>query len=342
MFFQRPKISEYILARLVTACVMLVAIFSFFVFLSFGGHQVVYLTIFALILTLLAFILIVYRGAKKIERELSIINQYLANLEEIDSVDYETNFFAKEFEQINQNLIKVLKKAKKREEIKQRYNAKLKLKNNQRSDMISALAHEFRNPIAAIMGYAQTLIEDRGISPQIQEKFLLKIYNNGQAIESLLARLILWNKFESKEAQLHLSSVDLYTLAKDAIVSLKEKYKDREITLLGEETMVSIDRTLIEIVLKNLIENGLKYSKEEVLVKIGKSGVFVEDKGVGIPKEHIDKVTKKFYRSREHSWDNSMGLGLSIVKTILAMHGTQLEIKSEPDKGSVFSFVLPH
>jgi len=341
VFFKRPTISEYILARLVTVLVLLVVIFGLFLILSFGFQKIVILTIIATIVALGIFVVIVYRGAKKIERELSTINLYLANIEEIDSVDYETNFFAKEFEQINQNLIKVLKKAKKREEIKQRYNAKLKLKNSQRSDMISALAHEFRNPIAAIMGYAQTLIEDHEIPPKLQEKFLTKIYNNGQTIESLLARLILWNKFESKEAQLHLSSVDLYALAQGVITSLKEKYKEREIILEGEETIASIDRTLMEIVLKNLIENGLKYSKDEVRVKIGKSGIFIEDKGVGIPQEHIDKVTKKFYRSREHSWDNSMGLGLSIVKTILAMHNTQLHIQSVPNEGSVFSFVLP-
>ena len=93
-------------------------------------------------------------------------------------------------------------------------------------------------------------------------------------------------------------------------------------------------------VFKNLIENALKYSKDKVTVTIDSPRISVEDKGVGIAPKDIDKVTKKFYRSGEHNWDNSMGLGLSIVKTILTLHHTKLEIESELNKGSVFSFIL--
>jgi signal transduction histidine kinase len=86
------------------------------------------------------------------------------------------------------------------------------------------------------------------------------------------------------------------------------------------------------------MENALKYSKDEVVVKIDAGKVSVTDKGTGISSSDISKVTKKFYRSGTHSWDNSMGLGLSIVKSILALHGTELEIVSEEEKGSTFSF----
>jgi signal transduction histidine kinase len=68
--------------------------------------------------------------------------------------------------------------------------------------------------------------------------------------------------------------------------------------------------------------------------------VRVRDYGVGISESDIEKVTKKFYRSGAHNWDNSMGLGLSIVKTILGLHGTSLEIQSKLDEGSTFSFRL--
>ena len=241
---------------------------------------------------------------------------------------------------INQNLIKVLNSAKKREDIKQRYNAKLKLKNRQRGDMISAIAHEFRNPIASIMGYSQTLQDDYDIPKPLQEKFLGKIYNNGNKIESLLSRLILWNKFESVETKLHKSSFDLYALGNEVKHSLEEKYKTREIHIEGESYNVEADRTLIEVVLKNLIENGLKYSKEEVVLQIKDGLISVIDNGVGINEEDIGKVTKKFYRSGTHNWDNSMGLGLSIVKTILSLHQSKLEIESREDKGSTFSFKI--
>jgi signal transduction histidine kinase len=273
------------------------------------------------------------------QKELMLINKYLENLEKIEKMDYKAHFFTQEFEDLNQNLIKVLDSAKKREDIKQRYTAKLKLKNRQRADMISAIAHEFRNPIASIMGYAQTLEEDKEIPQALQEKFLSKIYNNGVKIEALLSRLVLWNQFESGEATLHPSQFDLYTLAQEVTTSLEEKYPQREIVLEGNSHMVEADRTLLEIVLKNLIENALKYSKDEVVVKID-DHISVIDKGAGISSSDITKVTKKFYRSGTHSWDNSMGLGLSIVKSILALHGTELEIESEEEKGSTFSFCI--
>jgi signal transduction histidine kinase len=276
------------------------------------------------------------------QKELNTLNRYLENLETLDGVDYKARFFTQEFEELNKNLIKALKKAKKREDIKQRYNAKLKLKNRQRADMLSAIAHEFRNPIASIMGYSQTLREDSDIPLSLQKKFLEKIYNNGNKIEGLLGRLILWNKFESGEATLHKSTFDIYLLVEEVCRSLEDKYKHRNIRIEGVSCMADADRTLIEVVLKNLIENALKYSKEDVEVTIESNcRVLVRDKGVGISASDIEKVTKKFYRSGTHNWDNSMGLGLSIVKTILGLHGTMLEIKSKLQEGSTFSFILP-
>jgi signal transduction histidine kinase len=96
----------------------------------------------------------------------------------------------------------------------------------------------------------------------------------------------------------------------------------------------------MEVVLKNLIENALKYSKEVVVVRLEEGRVSVADKGVGISDKEIDKVTKKFYRSGTHNWDNSMGLGLSIVKTILSLHKSKLQIESKVDEGSTFSFKI--
>jgi two-component system phosphate regulon sensor histidine kinase PhoR len=155
-----------------------------------------------------------------------------------------------------------------------------------------------------------------------------------------LSRLVLWNKFESGETTLHPSNFDLHTLVEEVKSALQEKYSQREIIIEGGSFYVDADRTLLEIVFKNLIENALKYSKDKVLVKIDSGEISVIDYGLGISSDDISKVTKKFYRSGTHSWDNSMGLGLSIVKKILQLHGTSLEIESEQEKGSTFSFHL--
>jgi len=338
--FHRPHFQEYVMARLVTVAVITFIIFSLLLVVLVPDTNTVLTAVGLIALAFSVFIVNVYRGAQHMQKELVTISNYLKNIEDIDKIEYKTHFFTQEFEDINQNLIKVLNNAKKREDIKQRYNAKLKLKNRQRGDMISAIAHEFRNPIASIMGYSQTLQDDYDIPKPLQEKFLGKIYNNGNKIESLLSRLILWNKFESGEAKLHKSSFDIYALGNEVKLSLEEKYKAREIRIEGSAYIVDADRTLMEVVLKNLMENGLKYSKDEVVLQIKDGLVSIIDKGVGIKEKDLGKVSKKFYRSGTHNWDNSMGLGLSIVKTILSLHDSKLQIQSKEDEGSVFSFKI--
>lgn len=341
MIYNRPNFKEYVMVRLLMLAIILFLILSSALLFLIEDNHSVFLAILFLGIGFGTFVYAIYQGAGRMQKELKVINKYLSQLNKVDEINYKARFFTQEFEDINHNLMKVLKASKKREDIKQRYNAKLKLKNRQRADMISAIAHEFRNPIASIMGYSQTLVDDKSVPIALQEKFLDKIYNNGNKIESLLGRLVLWNKFESGEATLHPSRFNMYQLAEEIKSALREKYPNREIIIEGDsDYTVKADRTLLEVVLKNLMENALKYSKEEIKVFIGESGISVADKGIGISSSDIDKVTKKFYRSGTHSWDNSMGLGLSIVKSILSLHESKLDIVSQENKGSTFSFKL--
>ncbi|SFV71848.1 Two-component system histidine kinase [hydrothermal vent metagenome] len=292
------------------------------------------------ILSLLFILGWLYMVVKSIARELKVVEEYLSGVDIFDKKTPKVQFFTKEFDHINIKLIQLLRKMRKRDKKKRKYTAKIKLKNRQRSDMLSAIAHEFRNPIAAIMGYAQTLNDDEDIPPKLRQRFLSKIYNNGEKIEELLGRLLLWNRFESGEQKLQLSRFDIQPLIVDVALNLEDKYKTRKIFVDDHSLFIRADKALMEIVLKNLIENALKYSNELVEVKIKESRVIVIDRGVGISADNIDKVTKKFFRTQEHSWDNSMGLGLAIVKQILKLHGTLLDIESIEGKGSSFSFLL--
>jgi len=336
--YRRPSLSEYVIARLITLIIFLTFLFSFILIITPDEFKNIYFYITLFIASQIVLLISVYYGTKQISKELQNVEDYLSG-STINS-EITAHFFTREFESINEKLIQILRKIQKKEKHKRKYTAKIKLKNRQRSDMLSAIAHEFRNPIASIMGYSQTLIEDDEIPTGLQIKFLAKIYNNGEKIEELLSRLLLWNRFESGRQKLQLSKFDLKPLAYEMALNLEDKYKNREIVVEGESFVVKADRALMEIVLKNLIENALKYSKEVVMVKFENRRVSVIDQGVGISKENIDKVTKKFFRTDEHSWDNSMGLGLAIVKQILKLHNTVLEIESQEDRGSTFSFVI--
>jgi len=337
--YNRPSLTEYVIARIVTIVILVTVVYSLALVLIPQEYQFVGFHITLFILSQALLVVSVYFGAKRVRKELKNVENYLSGSSDLNKLNSSARFFTQEFENINLKLIKTLRKIKQREQEKRKYTAKIKLKNRQRSDMLSAIAHEFRNPIAAIMGYSQTLTEDEDIPAGLRLKFLGKIYNNGEKIEELLSRLLLWNRFESGKQKLQLSKFDIKPLAREIAVNLEDKYH-REIHVYGDHLEVKADKALIEITLKNLIENALKYSTEAIDVEISNHKILVIDKGVGISAENIEKVTKKFFRTDEHTWDNSMGLGLAIVKQILKLHHTTLKIESKENVGSTFSFEL--
>jgi signal transduction histidine kinase len=327
-------------ARLVTITIFVTIIYSLIIFSVPVEYQTNLFHIGLFILSLFLILFSVHIGAERVKRELKIVENYLSGIDSFNSSNPEAQFFTYEFEQINRKLIQILKKVKRNDSKKRKYTAKIKLKNRQRSDMLSAIAHEFRNPISSIMGYAQTINDDDNIPPALRKKFLTKIYNNGEKVEELLSRLLLWNRFESGEQKLQISKFNIQPLIQDIASNLEYRYKNRRVLVDKRSLTVKADRALIEIVIKNLIENGLKYSKDDVRVKIDKDRVSIIDRGVGISPENIDKVTKRFFRIEEHSWDNSMGLGLAIVKQILKLHNSSLRIKSQENNGSTFYFYI--
>ena len=283
-----------------------------------------------------------YISSIKIRHE---IDKIIANLQQIADKDYRltlSSHFSLEFLEISNYLKKLASKLEKRAKQKRKYTAKIKLISQQRSDVISAISHEFKNPIASIMGYAQTLLDDPNANPQIRERFLGKIVQNGQKISNMIDRLALTTKFENGDFTAQNTTFDLVKLTQEIAQNFREKHSERTIqTELPETYSITADRTMIELVITNLIDNALKYSEDAIVLTLENGALHVKDSGEGIKSEEIEKVTQKFFRSNSHSWDNSMGLGLALVNYILKLHNTTLEIQSSLGVGSDFSFKLP-
>ena len=127
----------------------------------------------------------------------------------------------------------------------------------------------------------------------------------------------------------------------DVVDELTQSYTNREILLKAQKDVrLDVDATLFEVAVKNLIENALKYSEDEVEVVLTNKALLVEDKGIGIAQEELEKITTKFYRVSRNGWDNSLGIGLSLVTHIVRVHGFKLKIESEKAKGSKFSILF--
>jgi len=285
-------------------------------------------------------LIIAYKISQKTRFDILQITRYL---DEISAKNYRAVLkpeYFREFLQISIMLKNLVKKLHNRDKQKRKHTAKLRLINKQQNDILSAISHEFKNPIAAIMGYAETLHDDLNIDPKIREKFLDKILSNTHRVTLMLDRLALSVKLENNDLSIKPTLFDLSTVCLDSISILQAKYPDRSIRYEGTSKTVFADKTMLELVITNLIDNALKYSEEEVSVTLTDTTLRVSDKGIGIAPSELDKITSKFYRVQKNRWDNSMGLGLSIVSYILKLHDSQLQIDSTIGVGSTFGFSL--
>lgn len=285
-------------------------------------------------------LMVSFKISKKIQHDMNEITAYLR---EISEKNYKAAVKPEHFSEflfIALTLKNLAKKLNNRDKQKRKYTARLRLINKQRNDILSALSHEFKNPIASIQGYAETLIDDPNTDKKIQQRFLDKIMQNAKKISSMLDRLSLSIKLENEDLKIKKSTFDLANLAQDVIMNLGKKYKDREIMFTGEPYKIEADKTMIETVLVNLMDNALKYSQENITVSIIDNKLMVIDRGLGIADSDIDKITSKFYRVQKNTWDNSMGLGLAIVTYVLRLHNSTLIIESKEGEGSIFAFDL--
>lgn len=285
-------------------------------------------------------LIIAYNISKKTRYDILQITRYL---DEVSAKNYRAVLkpeYFREFLQISILLKNLVKKLNNRDKQKRKHTAKLRLINKQQNDILSAISHEFKNPIAAIMGYAETLHDDLNIDPKIREKFLDKILSNTHRVTLMLDRLALSVKLENNDLSIKPSFFDISEVCQDSISILQAKYPARSIAYNGISKTVFADKTMIELIITNLIDNALKYSDEEVTLTLSENRLSVSDKGIGIAPSELDKITSKFYRVQKNRWDNSMGLGLSIVSYILKLHDSELRIESTLGIGSTFSFSL--
>lgn len=215
-----------------------------------------------------------------------------------------------------------------------------------REDFVAAFAHELKTPLTAIIGYADML---RSHKMDEEKRFMSAnyIYTEGRRLEAMSFRLL--DIIVTKRQTIEVRSIS----AESLFFYLYDMYaanKNMEFHFTYDDGAVRADSNLIKSVLINLLDNACKASEPGSPIDVDGYALLdgyrfaVRDYGVGIPKEEQNKITKAFYmvdKSRSRS-RNGAGLGLALCAEILHLHGSRLEIESEPGKGSCFSFVLPY
>jgi two-component system, OmpR family, phosphate regulon sensor histidine kinase PhoR len=224
-----------------------------------------------------------------------------------------------------------------------------------RKEFLLNLSHELKTPIFAIQGYVDTLMGGALENPDINKKFLGNASKNVDRLVNLLEDLDEITKLESGELILNKKNFIIQDVIREVFESLSIKGDEKKIKCFIKSgcelpLMVYADKEKIRMVISNLVDNAIKYGKqnghiEGSVYKIDGKKILIEitDDGYGIAEEHLPRIFERFYRTdlaRARKAGGS-GLGLSIVKHIIEAHEDAIHVRSKIDVGSTFGFILP-
>ena len=220
-----------------------------------------------------------------------------------------------------------------------------------RQEFLSNVSHELRTPLTAIIAFVETLETGALEDPESSQRFLSIIRKNASRMHALIDDILELTAIEGGNVTLRPATVDLYELVGDVCSSLAAKASAQNVTLenrVEPDVVVHADARRLEQMLTNLIDNGIKFSRENGTVSIShergtRDRIFVQDNGDGIPAQHLERLFERFYRvDRARSRDmGGTGLGLAIVKHLALLHGGEVTVTSELGKGTTFVIHLP-
>lgn len=219
-----------------------------------------------------------------------------------------------------------------------------------RQDFTANVSHELKTPLTAISGYAELM--ESGMTDEEQVRhFSGQIRQNSGRLLTLINDIIKLSELDSREELVSLETVELSSLAKRCVDNLQVNAGKHDVRLSfeGEMCKICANVDMMEELVNNLCDNAIRYNEKNgsVWVNVRRQGesvvLSVKDDGIGISKEHQERIFERFYRvdkSRSKETGGT-GLGLAIVKHIVALHDAKIEVESEVGKGSEISIIFP-
>ena len=212
-----------------------------------------------------------------------------------------------------------------------------------RQEFTANVSHELKTPLTAISGYSE-LIQNGMTNEEETIRFAGEIHKSAKRLLTLINDTIRLSQLDTSEQKVIYEAIDLYKIAEDCVTMLKFSAENHGITISihGTNAYLEGNKEMLEEVVYNLCDNAIRYNNEggkvDVTVKPVKGKIYlcVEDNGIGISKEHQERIFERFYRvdkSRSKSTGGT-GLGLAIVKHIIQQHGAHMELTSEKGKGT--------
>ncbi|WP_315326356.1 HAMP domain-containing sensor histidine kinase [Treponema socranskii] len=224
--------------------------------------------------------------------------------------------------------------------------------HERRTRFIMGISHDLRTPVAVIKGYTEAISDDVITDKNEIKKSLEIIATKTNRLESMIDTLINFVKLDSADWRQKLVPESVFTVVSEFVKSAEMtgavfKRKIKSAIALSPECKVPMDRQLFSRALENLLSNAIRYSKDgdEIAISATETDdaciVSVSDTGIGIAKKDLDHIFDMFYRATDSRREEGMGIGLSVVKSIVDTHGWTIGVASEAGKGSTFTITIP-
>lgn len=216
---------------------------------------------------------------------------------------------------------------------------------------LSNISHDFRSPLTSIKGYLEA-IQDGTIPPEMLDKYIGIMLFETERLTKLTSNILTLNELDPKSVRLDISTFDLNSIIRHTVETFEGTCKKKgikfNITYANSVQNVKADKGRIQQVIYNLIDNAIKFSKENSYIYITvkekgeKAQISIKDTGCGIAKEDIDKIWDRFYKSDSSRGRDKKGsgLGLSITKEVIQAHGENIDVVSTVGVGTKFIFTL--
>jgi two-component system, OmpR family, phosphate regulon sensor histidine kinase PhoR len=223
-----------------------------------------------------------------------------------------------------------------------------------RSDFVANVSHELKTPITSIKGFLETLSDGAVDDPQNARRFLEIALRQAERLNAIIEDLLSLSRIEqeAESNQLPRSIESVRDVVAGAVDVCRSKAEAKSVVVhvsCDGDPHAEVNGPLLEQAIVNLVDNAIKYSDPGSAVEVAASAdadtivIRVRDKGAGIEAAHLPRVFERFYRvdkARSRKLGGT-GLGLAIVKHIVAAHGGNIEVESEPGKGTTFTLTLP-
>jgi signal transduction histidine kinase len=225
--------------------------------------------------------------------------------------------------------------------------------DNLRREMVASVSHDLRTPLTTMRGYLETLLLKRGtLTEQEQEQYLKTALRHSQRLGQLVEELFELARLDSCQSVLYSEPFSMGELVQDVSQAFQlraqEKSIELEVRLNPSVPLIYGDIAMMQRVLENLLENGLRHTPPGGRITIGVDVdstnvvVRVSDSGSGIPAADVPRIFERFYQQDvNRSGNNGAGLGLAIAQRIIDLHGSAIVVQSELNRGTTFSFQLP-